>query len=318
MQQPAPTRIYGSRVVRRGFTMAELLLVIGLIALLISLILPALSAVNRKARQVQTGATLASIATALDQYVADFGDIPRFGLDDSSFPNPLNSAEDRGARLLARAMFGPAPANDNVTDPAGLPDDLDYAKTAFQDGHGDAANPFGFKEKRQLITRDEDGDGTPEVGVNYPGKVFSYLDPEKFLLLETADTAWQGAGFRYGPDVVMLDTGFEKTILYYPGLRKQPDISKTVTGSSPPIGQFVDEFNQNQPQLALYNSFDNRAHLTRLELRRLLGDASDDGVIGAGEQAMMTGPYLLIAVGTDGLYNFAPVANFQPVTSTAP
>lgn len=302
----------------RAFTLAELLLVIGIVAILMALLLPAVSSIRRKARQAQTSALLSSIATALDQYQSDFGDYPRFSLDDQppGTPNPLNAAEDRGARLLARAMLGPAPAKDpNINHdltsggPYASPQEyLDACNAAFQDGNGEASNPFGFKENIQIVQREG------EVGAFYPGKVFSYLDPERYLLRETSDTAWQGT-YKYGPDAVMLDTGFEKPILYYPGLRKKPDMSKPVP-SAPTIGQFIDEFNQDQPQLALYNSFDNRAHLSRTELRKLLGDESDDGIVGPNEKEAASGPYLLIAVGTEGLYN-VPIANFQATTRPA-
>jgi type II secretory pathway pseudopilin PulG len=62
----------------RGFTLIDLLVVIGLIALLMALLLPTLSVVMGRARRAKASATLASISLALEAYKQDFGDYPRF------------------------------------------------------------------------------------------------------------------------------------------------------------------------------------------------------------------------------------------------
>lgn len=301
------TRASRRRVRRRGFTLMELIIVIGILVLLMGLLIPILSMVNRQGQSTKTAATLSSIATGLEAYRSDFGDYPRFSPDDPNFPNPLNSAPDRGARLLARALMGPAPANDPRMDhdlSSGGPwtstqDYLNACKSAFQDGHGDSANPFGQKESRQLVQRSN------EAGAYYPGKLYSpYLDPERFELriirdLPEVDPAQSfdgnlallaaDSGFRYGVDAVILDPANRQPILFYPALAKSPDVGQQAARSSPtvpafeafpaqgdPVGLFIDGYRLDQKQQSLYNGFDNLGYIVPDDGRRFPGLAMND------------------------------------------
>src|SRR5688572_31308761 len=86
---------------RRGFTLMELLVVIGILALLFALVMPALNMVRRQADATRTSALLASIGTALDAYKSDFGDIPRFSRDRSEeHTSELQSQSNLVCRLL--------------------------------------------------------------------------------------------------------------------------------------------------------------------------------------------------------------------------
>jgi prepilin-type N-terminal cleavage/methylation domain-containing protein len=62
---------------RKAFTLVELLVVIGIIAILMGLLLPAINQMHRSAQITGQKADFVTIANALDAYKADFGDYPR-------------------------------------------------------------------------------------------------------------------------------------------------------------------------------------------------------------------------------------------------
>src|SRR3954447_6602010 len=62
---------------RRAFSLIELIVVIGVIAILIALLLPAVLAANEHARTIQCGAQLRQLGTALTNYAVTFqGHLP--------------------------------------------------------------------------------------------------------------------------------------------------------------------------------------------------------------------------------------------------
>ena len=103
---------------RQGFTIVELLTVMGVIAILIGLLVPALNQVKDYAKQIQQGAQFHSIEVALDLYKAEFGEYPASS-DNLDEYNPANNAVVRingnpitdtnyycGANKLAEALVG--------------------------------------------------------------------------------------------------------------------------------------------------------------------------------------------------------------------
>ena len=107
----------------RGFTLIELVVVIGIIAILGALLLTAVAAARDKARKAATRSFLMNIEVSLETYELVFGERPRGG---RGLPDP------RGAENLYRAL------------------------TTDSDGH----EPFSFNVN-QLA--DTDGNGIFEV-----------------------------------------------------------------------------------------------------------------------------------------------------------
>ncbi len=144
---------------KTGFTMVELLAVLGIIALLVGLLLPALSAVRNLAKETKQKAQFASIELALTAFKNDYGDYPP-----SSWSSASNLANDYcGAQKLSEALLG--------WDLLGF-----HPKTAWRADGLDAAGGPGTYDP--LKTRDLDGNGIPDT-----------LDERKGTYLELATTS---------------------------------------------------------------------------------------------------------------------------------
>jgi prepilin-type N-terminal cleavage/methylation domain-containing protein len=83
----------------RGFTLVELLVVIGIIALLAGLAIPLIMRAYGSAERTRIAGDLQAIATALQAYHDDHGDYPR------------PTGTQPGSQILAWALVAPAPEN---------------------------------------------------------------------------------------------------------------------------------------------------------------------------------------------------------------
>lgn len=134
---------------RAGFTLVELMAVIGIIVLLMSILVPSITRAVRAAQRTRMQYDLQSIATALESYKHDHHEYPR-----------VARGSGLGANILARALIGPAPT---------LP------TTGDQDFDG-AEGP-GFRTRSAIAT----GSGT----FAQQGKVWGpYLPPDQFRAVQ--------------------------------------------------------------------------------------------------------------------------------------
>lgn len=85
-----------------GFTMIELLTVIGIIALLVGLLIPALNMVNTMAKEAKQKAQITAIELALTAFRNDYGDYPESSWDRP----PVGKGDYCGAQKLAEALLG--------------------------------------------------------------------------------------------------------------------------------------------------------------------------------------------------------------------
>ena len=94
---------------RRAFTLVELLTVVGIIALLISIVIPSLANARRQARRTTSRATLSTIETALNMFHNDFQNYPDSTQREDrirDLPNATTHHMLSGAHWLVRALAG--------------------------------------------------------------------------------------------------------------------------------------------------------------------------------------------------------------------
>lgn len=104
-----------SRTRRTAFTLIELLVVISIIALLVSILLPALSAARETSRAIVCGSNMRQLGLSLQTYANDYEDVlPEVSPDIKALVNPgnpPNSNDDRWWVLLPWAGYLPGPEN---------------------------------------------------------------------------------------------------------------------------------------------------------------------------------------------------------------
>ena len=129
------------KVWKKGFTLVELLVVIGIIALLLGLALPALNEARFRAREVASRASLKSVEMAIEIFADDMGHYPKSSprpmlkqIDEA--PAAAGVIEDQGAHRLVESLVGldylgyqvdhlykvsPGPDEDPAYPPKGTP-----------------------------------------------------------------------------------------------------------------------------------------------------------------------------------------------------
>jgi prepilin-type N-terminal cleavage/methylation domain-containing protein len=82
---------------RPGFTLVELLVVIGIIGLLIGLLLPALGKVIQRAKSTQTLGTMQEFSKACDAYFQEFGEYPAAVPDEALYAGIAGAGSTGGS-----------------------------------------------------------------------------------------------------------------------------------------------------------------------------------------------------------------------------
>jgi len=263
-----------------GFTLVELLIVIGIIVALATLLLPMAGKVSREAVRTRMAADLAVISGALEAYRADFGNYPRMGA------TRLPTSAKSGAALLCWALVAPGPATAQATIPG---DGADGPGFRLRGTTGAIKGPYLPVDR---FTIGAVAFGMSEVGVvtpNPPPPAVAVPDNSTYVLADRY----------YHP------------ILYYSANKGADPANKSV-----PNGAFVNTAYDAQ---ALFNYDDNPVSANlRLDIapnilkpkvmQFRLGDTGDgtgavpDGFLEPNETAAALGPYLVWAAGPDGYF----------------
>ncbi len=158
---------------RPGFSLVELLTVVGIIALLIGILIPALNSARVSARKAASGQTLKAAAAGLEMFHKEFGAYPesRRRLD-PLIRIPVSQDDGRpldGAHWLARALAGHDLAGIDVSGDL-LKDrvggGLDWSNPQVRARYEDARSRRPrYMDKTELFKRDvEIGTGGPGTG----------------------------------------------------------------------------------------------------------------------------------------------------------
>jgi len=133
---------------RKGLTLIEILTVVGIIAILVGLLLPATSMVRRMAREAKQRAQFTAIGLGLEAFKNDFGTYPASNRSLSGRTEYYEGAQKLSEALLGRDLLGYHPQADLTTpdlivgspyfDPNGS--NIDVRKDLYTDI--DTANPY--------------------------------------------------------------------------------------------------------------------------------------------------------------------------------
>lgn len=285
----------------RAFTLVEILVTIGIIAVLAAILLPFISRAFRQSKKLRTQADFQTIAMALEAYKQDFGDIPRVAID------PINGGpqHNTGAAILGKALLGPfGDGSRTATDPPTYDPLLPYK----------AGDCVQYSSKSWLALKALPAGVTP---VN--GEYWTYFDPIDLL---------DGPGFRvrrggkpYGPylqvgkiksqGVYLLDPD-SNPIAYFAAKPGRADVTKAPAASTP--GPYVDLSQVDKPA-PLYDAYDNFELFRHDEpfnatdpivLKRIqimMGDYKPNGYIESAEsETAISQPFVLWGAGPDGVF----------------
>ena len=266
---------------KTGLTVVELLIVIGIIAILVGLLIPALNAVKTMAKETKQKAQLNTIELALTAFKNDYGDYPP-----SNWTPAEITGDYCGAQKLAEALIG--------WDLMGF-----HPSSAWRSDGLDAGGGAGTYDPAQ--TRDNNGDGVPDTLTERKGP---------YLEMATVSAFKLGDLFRSGPlaanTYVMCDVfNWRKVVL--------PDGNTTMAGSpilyyrantSRKLIREIYNVLDNDPLVQMkYDTDGKEQPLTRDDNQfEYFYEYIRDPKIEARAWPYRPDSYLLISAGMDGLY----------------
>lgn len=302
---------------RDGFTLIEILVVIGIIVILAGVLVPMIGRSMRQAKRTRTAADMQAIATALEAFKADHGDYPRVG-----YPNA-------GAGTLGRFLFGvygdSAPMGSPQDDPPAYSSSTEYLPgDAVRDG-------AAITDLTWVCVRPTTGNPPPSSRTATPSPFWAFVgvtDPTGGMdgVNDGADgpgIKMRGGGKKWGPYLqqgkfnlrgcAVLDV-FDRPILYFPATAGNPNV--TLRGGYLPL---IAASNPPNDDLAQYDVSDNWSPFqhandsgigpAQQRVHAMLGDlimspAAQEGAINtaSGEPAAQTAPFILWSAGPDGLF----------------
>jgi len=286
---------------KTGVTIIELLIVLGIIAILVGLLVPSLSAVKKMAKETKQKAQFATIELALAAFKNDEGDYPP-----SDWPLPSDPGSDYcGSQKLAEALLG--------WDLLGF-----HPNSAWRANGYDAAGGPGSYDPAQ--TRDINGDSIPDTFDERKGPYLELATASAFKLVDLFGLNPIGS---LAPDTfVICDVFGTKKITMIDQVTGQPRTATEKAGApilyyrantSGKIMNAVYRVSDNDALVVAKQQYDGREHpLGRPGNQyEFFYNYIRDPKITARPWPYRPDSYILISAGADGLYGTPDdIANF--------
>lgn len=192
------------RASRRGFTLIEILMVIGIIGILVGLLVPAVNMALNSVKKRAIAMEVSTLASAVDKYKEKYGDYPPDGSSFQVFrrhclkvwPQIANSEiTDVVSVVKNNQLLPPGVAEFRVMDPT---EALVFFLGGFSD---DPVHPFtGAGGPIQIVSRDSSGDPTlAQYNVDRTGPLYEFKQNQ--LTLEVVEIG--GVGYTISNDEVL-------------------------------------------------------------------------------------------------------------------
>jgi len=287
---------------KAGFTIVELLTVMGVIAILIGLLVPALNLVHDYAKEIQQRGQFHSIEVAIELYKTEFGSYPPSNDNSQAPAHPVDATPYCGANKLAEALVG--------LDMLGFHPNSDF--------RADGRNTVIDKTGTQIVDQDiyygvpgvSENTNWQTLDENYNARKGPFIDLENANVYRMTDL-WADtdlASFRTtDPISLVLCDVFQKK-----------RVSGKKTGM--PVLYFRARTQFNQQDLSdgtdndIYNYYDN-ANIIDLQtpddppVAHQIDDQKFEDMIlnkkiseGGFKRPYRAGTYILLSAGKDGIY----------------
>ncbi|MDZ4831734.1 MAG: prepilin-type N-terminal cleavage/methylation domain-containing protein [Phycisphaerae bacterium] len=280
--------VRGGTATSRGFTLTELLVAIGIIALLIAILLPALSKALGKARSTQTLSTMQEFSKACDAFFQEFGRYPGIVPEQTLAATPkITGMENALLHLMGGAVDQ---------------DDPNYNSYQTSDGWvivSFGSGPSSFEIKVNPLKVGE--------GPRIAGKQYAPFFAPKATEVQPTSHFTSAGGPGPTPDLPDLLDAWGQPILYVRGLRDTGSLVGAATNSQftrNAILGYVDgivelgELGKSQAASVLNNGSATQRDATLAQIIRApaIGKGSDP------LNGTSRGRFVIISAGADGIF----------------